>query len=307
MAFGIIRARNLSASDIASTDEHNARLYSSIEQYPENINPDGRFDVKYQSEISEEYLYPGETNLQKIIDTRLKENNVKGIRKNSNLAIEYVCTISDKKAWDSYHFSGFSSNVHKFLEERHGKDSVVAVYDHYDETNPHVHFVVVPLREKKIKWKNQQSQGERKETRLNTREFTGGRDKLRKLQDDYFKHLSDTYGVGKDNKFKVPLYRGTLAEHQHKEYTLKTNHEIALLSQQIEKAKDLLHKLKLTEEKLKKEAEMLKKEKSFKTEQAKTNEKTKKNWKSKGTQQNKTIFHTNSEYYNKKKKKGRSM
>ena len=100
MAFGIIRARNLSAGDIAATDKHNARRYSSEKDYPININSNGTYEARYTTEIHENYLYKEDITLQEAIAIRLKQNHVKGIRKNSNVAIEYVCTINDKKAWD---------------------------------------------------------------------------------------------------------------------------------------------------------------------------------------------------------------
>ena len=46
MAFGIVRARNLSAGDISGTDKHNARRYLSEKEYPENIKIGGRNDYR---------------------------------------------------------------------------------------------------------------------------------------------------------------------------------------------------------------------------------------------------------------------
>lgn len=301
MAFGIIRARNLSAGDIAETDRHNARRYENENEYPNNIKADGKYYAYYESETIDDYIHRDETTLQEVIDRRLKENNVKGIRKNSNLAIEYVCTINDKKAWEAYSFSGYVSNTKKWIEERHGKGSVVGTFEHQDETNPHVHLVVVPLKEKQIKWKNQKGEGVRTETRLNTREFTGGRDKLRKLQDDYFQHLSDRYGVGENNKFRLPLYRGTKVEHQHREYSQQTNHEIALLRDEHKNSLENVRKLEIELEIAKKQAQMLEKETEYEIKKKVHDSKTRKNWKEKGTQQNKTTFHTE------RKKKGRGF
>ena len=108
MAFGLIRTRNLSAADISSTDIHNARRYEMKEQYPLNVPLEKRNDIfidtKYILENHEDYLGKKETNLAKTIEERLKINEVKGIKSNSNLAIEYVVGINDKKAWDNYNF-----------------------------------------------------------------------------------------------------------------------------------------------------------------------------------------------------------
>ena len=302
MGFGIIRARNLSAGDISGTDKHNARRYSSEKEYPENIKAGGQNSTTYQTEKHEDYLYKNEINLQEALDIRLKENNVKGIRKNSNLAIEYVCTINDQKAWEKYNFSGFVSNTQKWLEDRHGKDSVIATYSHEDESNPHVHFVVVPLEEKEVKWKNKKSQGVRTETRLNTRKFTGGRDKLRGLQDDYYNHLVQRYGAGKDNKFGVPLYRGTKASEQFQEYSQQTDHKIGALRNELRNIDDDVLRKKKELEIAKKQAELKQKQFDFDNKSKRKNEYNRKNWQNKGTRDNPTIFHTEKEPSKKEKK-----
>lgn len=304
MAFGIIRARNLSAGAISNTDKHNARRYESKTDYPENITPNGRHQEAYILENKEDHLHKKNFNLQQAIDDRLEKNNVKGIRKNSNLAIEYVCTVNDQKAWEQYSFSGYVSNTKKWLEDRHGKNSIVASYEHLDESNPHVHFIVVPLKTKEVKWKNQKGEGVRIETRINTRDYTGGRDKLRDLQNDYFEHLTERYDGGK--KMGIQFYRGTLVEHQHKVYTQETDHKIGELRKELSKTDDSLKRLKLElliEEKRK---EQLEAEKEFKTNQSRHNSYNRKNWDSKGTRDNPTIFHSNEDGKT-KKKKGRSI
>lgn len=292
MGFGIVRARNLSAGDISGTDKHNARRYSNEKEYPENINFNGKNETYYQTEKHEDYLNKDDITLQEALDIRLEKNNVKGIRKNSNLAIEYVCTINEKKAWENYSFSGYVSNTKTWLEEKHGKESIIATYMHQDETNPHVHFIVVPLETKEVKWKNKKSQGVRTETRLNTRKFTGGRDKLRALQDDYFKHLSETYGVGKNNKLGVPLYRGTLASEKFKKYSQQTDYKIGVLRNELENIKDNVLRKEKELEIAQKQSQLKEKEQKFEREERKTNEYNRKNWKNKGTKDNSTIFHT---------------
>lgn len=306
MGFGIIRARNLSAGDISGTDKHNARRYSNEKEVPKNINPKGQNWTGYEVQNNSDFLRKDETNLQKVIDIRLKLNEVKGIRKNSNLAIEYVCTINDKKAWNNYNFGGYVSNTKKWLEDRHGKDSVVATYEHEDESNPHVHFVVVPLEKKDVKWKNKKSQGVRTETRLNTRKFTGGRDKLRGLQDDYYSHLVQRYGAGEDNKFRVPLYRGTRASEQFKKYSEQTDHKIGDLRNELANIKDDVLRKQKELEIAKKQAEFKDKKIEFENKSKKANDYTRKNWQNKGTRDNPTIFHTE-KTVEKKKPRGPKM
>ena len=293
MAFGIIRARNLSAGDIASTDKHNARQYNSVEEYPENIQPEGKKYTRYLKDGREDFSLKESGSLKKAIESRLEKNNVKGIRKNSNYAIEYVCTVNEKKAWENYAFGGFVSNTMRWLEDRHGNDSVVATYEHLDESNPHVHFIVVPLQTKEVRWKNSRGEGTRTETRLNTREYTGGRKKLSKLQDDYFEHLMARYNGGE--KMGVKFFRGTKVEQQHKEYSQKTDHKIGELRTQLEKTEEPLQKEILELQIRLKQVEKAKADKEFLDKQNRHQEKNRKNWDRKGTRDNKDIFHSEKE------------
>ena len=293
MAFGLIRVRNLAAADIASTDKHNARRYTSKEHYPDNVPMEKRNDffinVKYETVSNSEYLDKNETDLAQVIDERLKVNQVKGIKSNSNLAIEYVIGINDLKAWDNYDFNGFVSNSKQWLEDRHGKNSVVAIYSHLDESNPHAHIIVVPIEKKIIKWKNTNGEGEKQENRLNTRDYTGGREKLRTLQDDWFNHLIKRYQGGKS--FGLELYRGTKVENQLKKYVTQTNHEIGELRTKLSLLSDDLEKSTVLGDITKKEAEKAKKEIELKQEQDRRLNEKKDLPKSKGLKDNPNIFH----------------
>ena len=104
----------------------------------------------------------------------------------------------------------------------------------------------------------------------------------------------------------IQFYRGTLVEHQHKVYTQETDHKIGELRKELSKTDDSLKRLKLElliEEKRK---EQLEAEKEFKTKQSRHNSYNRKNWDSKGTRDNPTIFHSNEDGKT-KKKKGRSI
>lgn len=218
MAFGIIRVRRISEGKINSTEKHNDRLYQNESERPENVKSEGKHTTFYEYLDSSEQKFG---TLKEAIMQKIKAQNVKGIRKNSALALEYVVTINDPKVWNNYSPRGFFNDAKKWLEERHGKDCIVSVSEHYDESNPHAHIILVPTKKKVVKWKNAKGSGERIETRLNTREFTQNRNVLRKLQDDYFKFIKRY-----EKKMGVKFYRGTLAEHQQKAYSMQTNHKL---------------------------------------------------------------------------------
>jgi hypothetical protein len=230
MAFGICRIRNLKLADISSTDTHNARRYESVEEYPTNINAEGKNITRYLAGNDGDFLYKDQITLGEALQYRIEKNNVVGQRSNSNVAIEYVLAVNDKNAWENYSPEGYFQNCLNWLEERHGKGSVIAISEHYDESNPHAHFVVVPLVEKDVKWKNRSGEGVKKETRIDTRSWTGGREKLRALQDDYHQFVK-----GFESKMGVEFHRGTLVENQTKSYIQKTDHRIGKLRANLER------------------------------------------------------------------------
>ena len=229
MAFGHIRIRNLSPSSIGATERHNERKYKEGLE-PKNIRPEA---TKWNSS---DYYIPGEHNpveapremtLKDVINHRLDAHSIQ-LKSNQNCAIEFVVGAS-KDFWERYHPRGHFSNAHTWLEEKYGRGSVVAKSEHFDESNPHCHFIVVPIQEKEIKWKNRNGQGSRIESRLAIREITGGREKLRTMQDDYFKFIKP-YGDAHGIEFK----RGERkAKGELEKYVQHTNHEIGEIGEKI--------------------------------------------------------------------------
>lgn len=224
MAYGIIRVRELSAREVGATEVHNARKYQD-NKLPGHINPEGYY--------SHETI--GDGNMSERINERLKALGITP-RKNSVVALEYVVALSgnpQEKAQmrQNYEIGGFLSDATKWVAERHGgMQNLIAVSQHFDESNPHAHIVVLPIVEKKVKWKNQKGSGERMENRLCARDFTGNKDLLSALQDQYHAFV-EPYGAKMGG---VNFYRGTKREEQLKTYTKKTSHELGLLRQKLD-------------------------------------------------------------------------
>lgn len=63
-------------------------------------------------------------------------------------------------------FTGYSVD---WLKSTFGEGNIVAVDMHMDEKTPHLHAVIIPMKDGK----------------LNARHFTGGREKMTGLQDSY--------------------------------------------------------------------------------------------------------------------------
>lgn len=163
--------------------------------------------------------------LQEMVDGRLKELNVKGIKSNSTKAIEVVVSVSDPSFFNgiiSYDPLGYGSNEMKWLEDTYfGRGNVVCGYMHMEESKPHWHFICIPAKEKEVAYKNRYGSGTKLEMRLCVNDIIDGKDKLSALQDAYHEHCRTRYG------HIVPFWRGLKAEEQKKEYTQKTDAKLA--------------------------------------------------------------------------------
>jgi hypothetical protein len=246
MSYGIIRVRNLKQSDLNNSEIHNARLYEQegITQ-PDNIDPqlEGRYGYNQHNNIlnSEET----DKSLHEVIKERFNQANVKP-RKNSVYAIEYVLALSPdcKESYENnYDASGMLSNLTDFVREKHGKDNVVSISKHFDESNPHVHMIVTPIREKEKKWKNRYGEGKKKVNALSARDFTGGPDKLRKLQQEFYEFVKPY-----ERRLNKTFYRGTYVEHQKKQYVRQTDQEIGKLRAKLATIETEADKIKVKEE-----------------------------------------------------------
>lgn len=256
MAYGLIRVRNLSAGDLRGTEIHNFRQYDELGiEKPENLRGanQAQIDNTYSKLYDDEGLpIDADGGMVDNIKNKLEKLGIKP-RSNSVMAIEYAVSASSEffqKADYSWHT--FLDKAAQFVAEKHGWENVVSVSFHYDESNPHAHIVALPIVEKSVKWKNQKGSGERTEKRLCARDFTGGPEKLVKLQDEYHGFCKQFERNG------VQFYRGTKAAEQKKHYTKQTSHEIGDLRRQILELKDLT-KLKQKQLEIEvKEAEMIK-------------------------------------------------
>lgn len=143
----------------------------------------------------------GSKNLWHDIERRLSEQKITP-RKNAVLGIEHLITYSPEwtslkkvpnEKGDGFSLQGKSEEIQKmktffkeaqdWLNDQYGKENVVSVHLHMDESTPHMHAVVVPIDRK---------------GKLNCREFLGGREKLRAMQTsfaDRVRHLDLQRGM----------------------------------------------------------------------------------------------------------------
>jgi hypothetical protein len=223
MAYAQIRVRRLNNGNLATTEKHNARLFTPDDIIPDNIDTSQSRQNRMmfcRDEWDDERL-----SLRDMVDKRIKELGVKGIKKNSTKAIEVVVSVSDPKFFKEsggYCPLGYGSNEMKWLEDTYfGQGNVVCGYMHMDESKPHWHFICIPAAEKEVAYKNRYGSGIKREVRLCANDIIDGKEKLSAIQDAYHEHCSARYG------HIIDFYRGLRAEKQKREYTQKTDAKLA--------------------------------------------------------------------------------
>lgn len=107
-------------------------------------------------------------------------------RKGAVVAIDVFITASPEhfntNHPDDPNWRAFQEKAMQFLQREYGRDNVVHAIAHHDETSPHLHAIVVPIKSKTVKV-GRKVKTERTENRLCCRDWLGGdRTTLSKLQ-----------------------------------------------------------------------------------------------------------------------------
>lgn len=186
MSFAILRTAKLkSFGEIGGSLSHNYRNRSTP-----NADP--------QLTQKNEHSLPHAESVMTAIKEKLPEKR----RKDAVLCVEYLITASpDWIGWNKLDEQKYFNDAKKWLEDKHGKDNVIATTIHRDESTPHMIAYVVPLVEGK----------------LNAKHFLGGREKLSKMQTDFADKVGRSVGL-------VRGLEGSKAEHQTiKQYYANVN------------------------------------------------------------------------------------
>lgn len=186
MSFAILRTAKLkSFGEIGGSLSHNYRNRSTP-----NADP--------QLTQKNEHSLPNAELVMSAIKDKLPEKR----RKDAVLCVEYLITASpDWIGWNKLDEQKYFDDAKKWLENKHGKDNVIATTIHRDESTPHMIAYVVPL----VKGK------------LNAKHFLGGREKLSKMQTDFADNVGKSVGL-------VRGLEGSKAEHQTiKQYYANVN------------------------------------------------------------------------------------
>src|ERR1035438_863990 len=207
-----IRALEISAAEIKGTDVHNTRQYEKL-NYETPANIDCSQSGMNRNRVFKDGKESNCSYMEAIYD-RIEKAQAP-VRINSNLAIEYSFSGSSDFL-EAYTPKKYFESCVKFLEKKHGKENIIAIAEHYDETKPHVHIIVVPIIRKEVHWKRSKGdgyiEGKKEENRLCARDFTGNALLLSRMQDDFYAHhlpAADECGVD--------IKRGSSAKQRNEE------------------------------------------------------------------------------------------
>lgn len=164
MAYAILRFEKIkTAAGMNSINKHNDRSRSTPNANLEiqNITLHGDIDKSYLESFNE---------ITK--DMNIRKNAVLGIECFMSASPEAFCWKNDErtKLW--------AVDSINWLKKEFGKENIIKSQLHLDESKPHLHTFIIPLKDKK----------------LNCKYFLGTREKLRKLQTSYHKVIGK-YGL----------------------------------------------------------------------------------------------------------------
>lgn len=176
MNFAILRTQKLKTfANVKGCSDHHNRSRKT-----ENANPDIENELLIGS--GDPYLDAKK---------RIEESGAH-YRSNSNKAIEVLLTATpdyfrpdmpDKAGyWQEQPTNAFKAKATEWLQEYFGKENVVSVILHLDESTPHIQAVVTPI--------DTTPRAKGPQVRLNAKKWTGNSIKLAKMQDSFANAVS---------------------------------------------------------------------------------------------------------------------
>ena len=180
MSYAIIRNSNYKKDNLAGLYKHNER---------KNTNYSNK-DIDKTKSINNYSIKQCNTTYLNSIKILQKENNLKGrIIKTTNVACEYIIT-SDREFFERIgekETKRYFQTAYNFVTsyKNLGEKYILSAKVHMDESTPHMHLVFIPVIHTVDKKTGKQID------KIACSEFWKGQDSYRKLQDAFYKYISD--------------------------------------------------------------------------------------------------------------------
>ncbi|MEK4444362.1 MobV family relaxase [Niallia sp. FSL K6-0077] len=149
MSYLVARMQKMKSQNLGGIQRHNQREFENHSNKEIDVS---RSHLNFDLFNHENIDY--RDRIMNIIEEQ-KEGS-RAIRKDAVLVNEWIIT-SDKKFFeglDQEQTKKFFTTAAEFFEERYGKQNIAYGQVHLDETTPHMHLGVVPMREGKLQAKN---------------------------------------------------------------------------------------------------------------------------------------------------------
>lgn len=179
MSYAIIRNANYKKDNLAGLYKHNER---------KNTNYSNK-DINKNNSIKNYSIKSCNTTYSKAIKNLIAENNLQcRITSYTNVACEFIIT-SDKAFFETIgeeETKRYFQTAYNFVANYKGlgEKYILSAKIHNDESTPHLHLVFVPVIRKKDKNGNEVS-------KIACSEYWKGKDSYKKLQDSFYKYVTD--------------------------------------------------------------------------------------------------------------------
>lgn len=242
--FAQIRIEKITSyAQLDRAEVHNCRLHEE-----RGYDVPGHIHSEEEGRVGEYYHasdnWKNKESYREALEEVFEENGVKP-RKNSVLALEYCLSMS-ADFWEaskkSYSSDAVLMKQLEFITKRHGSENIIATSMHFDESSPHIHVIVAPMKKKYLK------RYDKVMNRLCARDFTDGPATISKMQRDFFDHCNDFTS----NRLGIELTMYTPIDEQIKDYSDKVNHDLGAIRNNISKLNTLINEIDLANEKAEK-------------------------------------------------------
>lgn len=146
MSYIVARMEKMKVGNLGGAYRHNERIFKN--HFNKDIDPN-RSHLNYELTDRDRSV-----SYEKQIKNYVNENKIskRAIRKDAVLCDEWVIT-SDKKFFEDLNqeqVQEFFETAKKYFEEQYGKQNIAYASVHLDESTPHMHMGVVPMKDGKL-------------------------------------------------------------------------------------------------------------------------------------------------------------